>query len=204
MTREDRTKAHQVIREVFKGTFETSAKEIPGEPNQRIALKWSKGGPATRRPEKPKGNSSPLVRLELDANQVDTSDRPKPPPYIHFTLHKTNRDTQDCLSHLSRALGCKPQDLSVCGTKDKRAVTVQRVCFKRSGKNLVGVWRTANGIRPGRRTEQQAVEERGERGSRIGDLEYSDKYLELGMLKGNHFAITLRYVVPPRVPAHSS
>jgi tRNA pseudouridine13 synthase len=84
--------------------------------------------------------------------------------------------------------------LSVCGTKDKRAVTVQRVCFKRSGKNLVGVWRTANGIRPGRRTEQQAVEERGERGSRIGDLEYSDKYLELGMLKGNHFAITLRYV----------
>jgi len=61
---------------------------------------------------------------------------------------------------------------------------------------LVGVWRTANGIRPGRRTEQQAVEERGERGSRIGDLEYSDKYLELGMLKGNHFAITLRYVFP--------
>jgi len=82
----------------------------------------------------------------------------------------------------------------VCGTKDKRAVTVQRVCFKRSGKNLVGVWRTANGIRPGRRTEQQAVEERGERGCRIGDLEYSDKYLELGMLKGNYFAITLRYV----------
>jgi tRNA pseudouridine13 synthase len=58
----------------------------------------------------------------------------------------------------------------------------------------VGVWRTANGIRPGRRTEQQAIEERGERGSRIGDLVYSDKYLELGMLKGNNFAITLRYV----------
>ena len=38
----------------------------------------------------------------------------------------------------------------------------------------------------------QAEEERGERGARIGDLAYSDKYLELGMLKGNHFAITLR------------
>ena len=64
MTREDRTKAHQVIREVFKGTFETSAKEIPGEENQRIALKWSKGGPATRRPEKPKGKSSSIVNSE--------------------------------------------------------------------------------------------------------------------------------------------
>jgi tRNA(Glu) U13 pseudouridine synthase TruD len=58
----------------------------------------------------------------------------------------------------------------------------------------MGVWKAANGIRPGRKTEKQAVEERGERGSRIGDLVYSDKYLELGMLKGNHFAITLRYV----------
>jgi hypothetical protein len=125
---------------------------------------------------------------------TDQSDRPKPPPYIHFTLHKTNRDTQDCLSHLSRALGCRTQDLTVCGTKDKRAVTVQRVCFKRSGKNLMGVWKGANGIRPGKKTERQAVEERGERGSRVGDLVYSDKYLELGMLKGNHFAITLRYV----------
>lgn len=37
-----------------------------------------------------------------------------------------------------------------------------------------------------------AVTERGERGTRIGDVEYSDKYLELGMLKGNHFTITLR------------
>jgi tRNA pseudouridine13 synthase len=49
-----------------------------------------------------------------------------------------------------------------------------------------------NGIRPGKRTEKQAMEERGDRGTRIGDLEYSGKYLELGMLKGNHFVITLR------------
>lgn len=125
---------------------------------------------------------------------TEESDKPKAPPYIHFTLHKTNRDTQDCIAHLSRALGCNANDVSVCGTKDKRAVTVQKVCFKRRGKNLLAVWKSANNIRHGRNTEKQAVQERGERGARIGDLEYSDKYLELGMLKGNHFAITLRYV----------
>lgn len=132
-----------------------------------------------------------------DDRTAEESDKPRPPPYIHFTLHKTNRDTQDCITHLSRALGCQANDLSVCGTKDKRAVTVQRVCFKRRGKNLLAVWKSANNIRPGRNTEAHAVQERGDRGARIGDLEYSDKYLELGMLRGNHFAITLRYVHSP-------
>jgi hypothetical protein len=55
MTREDRTKAHQVIRETFRGSFETSAREIAGEENQRIAIKWSRGGNQSRRAEKPKG-----------------------------------------------------------------------------------------------------------------------------------------------------
>lgn len=38
------------------------------------------------------------------------------------------------------------------------------------------------------------VEERGDRGVRVGDFEYFDKYLELGMLKGNRFLIILRNV----------
>jgi len=49
-----------------------------------------------------------------------------------------------------------------------------------------------NGIKLGRRTEESATMERAERGCRIGDLEYSNDYLELGMLKGNQFVITLR------------
>lgn len=100
----------------------------------------------------------------------------------------------DALSHLQRLLNVQVKDLTVCGTKDKRAVTVQRVCLKRSGRNLQTVWRALNGVKQGWRTEQQAVEERGDRGVRVGDFEYSDKYLELGMLKGNRFLITLRNV----------
>lgn len=100
----------------------------------------------------------------------------------------------DCLSHIGRMLNVHSKDLSVCGTKDKRAVTVQRVCLKRGNHTLEGAWRAVNGIKAGRRTEEEAIAERGERGTRIGDLSYSAKLLDLGKLKGNHFTITLRYV----------
>ena len=86
------------------------------------------------------------------------------------------------------------KDLCVSGTKDKRGVTTQRVSLKRNGKILQDVWKVVNGI-TGRRTIEQALTERGERGIRIGDLAYRKGFLELGMLKGNAFVITLRWVI---------
>ncbi|KAG8985418.1 hypothetical protein FRB90_004716 [Tulasnella sp. 427] len=50
----------------------------------------------------------------------------------------------------------------------------------------------ANGLKGRGRTEEQALKERGERGIRIGHLEYKNGFLELGMLSGNCFVITLR------------
>lgn len=114
------------------------------------------------------------------------------PPYIHFTLQKTNRDTQDALSHLSRVLHVNVKDLSVAGTKDKRGVTVQRVSLKRGNKTVEDVWKMANG-QGGRKSLKEALTERGERGIRIADLNYRKASLELGMLKGNAFLITLRF-----------
>ncbi|ORY23532.1 pseudouridine synthase [Naematelia encephala] len=168
--KEERTAAHQAIRELFKGLFESSSKDSPE--GSRLVIKWSRG----------------------NARRYDAGNKRKLPDYIHFTLQKANRETQDALGHIGRLLQCHSKDLSVCGTKDKRAVTVQRVCLRRGNRNLVQVWKAVNGLKMGRRTEQTAVTERAERGTRIGDLEYSDRYLELGMLKGNHFLITLRNV----------
>lgn len=125
------------------------------------------------------------------------SARSNTPPYIHFTLQKTNRETMDCLGHISRVLKVHTKDLNVCGTKDKRAVTVQRVSLKRGNWTIENVWRAINGVsigeRVGRRTVEEALTKRGDRGARIGDLCYARKQLDLGMLKGNHFTITLRY-----------
>jgi tRNA pseudouridine13 synthase len=113
------------------------------------------------------------------------------PPYIHFTLQKTNRDTQDALLHISRLLRVNIKDLSVAGTKDKRGVTIQRVSLKRGNKTVEDVWKMANSI-GGRRTLENALKQRGERGVRVADLNYRKASLELGMLKGNAFVITLR------------
>jgi tRNA pseudouridine13 synthase len=106
-------------------------------------------------------------------------------------MQKTNRDTQDALGHLSRLLHVGIKDLSVAGTKDKRGVTVQRVSLLRNNKTIEDVWRIANNV-GSRRTIQDAVSQRGERGIRIADLNYRKASLELGMLKGNAFVITLR------------
>lgn len=114
------------------------------------------------------------------------------PPYIHFTLQKTNRDTQDALGHLSRILHVNIKDLGVAGTKDKRGVTVQRVSLKRNGKTVEDIWRLANG-QSGQKSFEHALKQRGERGIRIADLNYRRAGLELGMLKGNAFIVTLRY-----------
>ena len=83
------------------------------------------------------------------------------------------------------------KDLSTAGTKDKRGVTVQRVALRRGAKTVEDIWRSANGV-PSRRTAEEAVQERGEHGIRIADLNYRRAALELGMLKGNAFVITLR------------
>lgn len=106
-------------------------------------------------------------------------------------MQKTNRDTQDALGYLSRLLYVSVKDISVAGTKDKRGVTVQRVSLLRHKKTVEDVWRLANNI-GSRRTIQHALSQRGEHGVRIADLHYRKASLELGMLKGNAFVITLR------------
>lgn len=97
------------------------------------------------------------------------------------------------MSKLARSLNVPVKDLCVAGTKDKRGVTTQRVSLKRGRLLINDVWSMANGLKGRGRTEEQAIKERGERGIRIGDLEYTTGFLELGMLKGNCFVITLRY-----------
>lgn len=155
-------------------------------------------------------------------------DQGKYPPYIQFTLHKTNRETQDCISHLASRLGVHPRDLGTAGTKDKRGVTTQLVTLKRYGRTIEEVWDTVNGLHHGRSAgafntrgrgrgrgrggggagflgrEGMAPTDRGERGLRIGDLKYVSEALDLGHLSGNRFCIVLRDVrAPPDVISRS-
>ncbi|KAF8517809.1 pseudouridine synthase [Gautieria morchelliformis] len=181
-SKQERTALHEIIRTLFRGKLETETdpSDAGSEAGQRIVIKWSKT----------KGGS---VKRGNKEEAIARGGRGNPFNYIHFNMQKTNRDAQDSLSHLSRLLHVPAKDLSVAGTKDKRGVTTQRVSFKRNGKTIQDVWKTVNGI-TSRRTVQQATTERGERGIRIGDLAYRKGFLELGMLRGNAFVITLRNV----------
>lgn len=86
----------------------------------------------------------------------------------------------------------------MAGTKDKRGVTVQRVSLKRGGKSVQDIWKLANGATGGRGRKGEdagkAENKRADRGVRVADLNYRKAGLELGMLKGNAFVITLRNV----------
>lgn len=172
---------------------ETDTSTPTSDEGSRIIIKWARqgGGRAGRG-----GDSSKCVMIQSSQflNKYIASTRiPRGtyPPYIHFTLQKTNRDTQDALGHLSRLLHVNIKDLSVAGTKDKRGVTVQRVSLDRHNKTVEDVWKAFNNLGP-RRSIEEVMSQRGERGIRAADFNYRKSSLELGMLKGNAFIITLR------------
>ena len=94
--------------------------------------------------------------------------------YLHFTLYKENKDTMESISWLNRQLRNKPRDFDFAGTKDRRAVTVQRVCVYRIFQDkLLLAGRTL-------------------RSATIGDFKYQPHKLQLGDLAGNEFVITIR------------
>ena len=58
---------------------------------------------------------------------------------------------------------------------------------------MEGIWKVFNG-QNGKKSLEDALKRRGDHGVRIADFNYRKAGLELGMLKGNAFVITLRQV----------
>jgi tRNA pseudouridine13 synthase len=106
--------------------------------------------------------------------------------FLHFTLFKENKDTMEVVSFLAKQLKTKPRDFQFAGTKDRRAVTVQRVSAYRLD------------------AERVANLNRMIRGSQMGDFSYQPQGLELGDLKGNEFVITLRECSFPSIGINHS
>lgn len=214
-SKEERTATHQLIRETFKGRLTTDTLEEVGSEDSnikvsKVRIRWMSKDPS---------------RMRYDHREAPKMD--EHPPYIHFLLQKTNRESQDAMNLVARSLGLlRPgvggskalRDLSVAGTKDKRAVTVQKVAFRRGRRDIDDVWKLLNGVgkpaeavgRGGRGGGQRgsrfgnaggrqksaldAIRSRGDRGIRVGHLEYAHEPLHLGMQQGNEFVIVLRDV----------
>lgn len=170
--RDVRTKIHQELRRIFVSRLESYTDEhgamfISAAP-EKSSNTWGAN---------PNGGRNPGGRDNRESQsggRAKLSWRDLGGEYLHFSLYKENKDTMEVVSFLSRQLQVKPQSFQFAGTKDRRAVTVQRVSVYRVyADRMVAVGRSL-------------------RGAKVGNYEYQQKGLELGELTGNEFVITLR------------
>ena len=118
-----------------------------------------------------------VVRLEAlpsDPPEPETSE------YVHFVLCKENRSTTEALQELASAAGVSPRAFGFRGSKDRRAITTQRV--------------SARGVAPARLLKVNAKWTSSGSRVRIGHLRAAESALSLGEAAGNQFSIVLRDV----------
>jgi tRNA pseudouridine13 synthase len=97
-----------------------------------------------------------------------------PGPFTHFTLVKRNWDTMRAVKEISRGVSMSQKRFSYAGTKDKHAVTSQRVSV-----SDVSIEKLAS-------VRMKDVT--------LKDYSYADHPLALGDLWGNKFTVTVRCV----------
>jgi tRNA pseudouridine13 synthase len=158
-----RTKLHQIIRKYLSSCIESEALEISGEKFilLRCKHKMEKGTSGDWR-----------SRNKWPANLGN---------YLQFTLFKENIDSMSAAHAISKALVSKVDSIQFAGTKDKRAVTAQKVTmYRRKPSDLAKMNRFH--LPPY---------------IRVGDFEYVQEPLRLGALSGNNFGIIMRDIDAP-------
>src|SRR3989338_3739650 len=91
---------------------------------------------------------------------------------LHLDFEKINKDMNFCFSVLSRRLGCSRKRFGYAGLKDKRAITCQRISV----------------FQP----DVQKIESFSGQGMELRNPEWHSHRIEIGMLKGNRFTVTVR------------
>lgn len=158
-----RTDAHQAIRRIFNSSLETTTDSC-GVVILTAATR-SQRRQQNRQANNPSRNHEGLGKLMWEQLGGE---------YLHFTLYKENKDTMEVLSYLASQLRINHKRFQFAGTKDRRAVTVQRMSVYRVKKEAL--------IIAGRKL----------RNAQLSSFEYYQAGLELGQLLGNEFVITLR------------
>lgn len=112
--------------------------------------------------------------VPIDASGLELDALSSPGRYLHFTLRKTNWETHRVVKELAKRCGVSQKRFSFAGTKDKRAVTAQRVSvLEVSAEKLATV------------SLKDVV---------LSDFAYADDPISLGTLWGNRFTIVVRDV----------
>ncbi|XP_015669146.1 pseudouridylate synthase 7 homolog [Protobothrops mucrosquamatus] len=153
-TKEKRTIIHQAVKSLFPG-LETKTETQDGK--KCIVAYHAAGKKSLANPRK---HSWPKSRGN----------------YCHFVLYKENKDTMDAINVLSKYLRVKPTIFSYMGTKDKRAITVQKIAvLKITAQRLAHLNKCLMNCK-------------------LGNFSYKNHPLKLGELQGNHFTVGLRNI----------
>lgn len=93
-------------------------------------------------------------------------------PFLHLTLEKYNWDTLRAVKELARSLRISEKRIGFAGTKDKRALTTQRISvYGKTVEDFSGV------------SIKDIV---------LRDFSYEEDSIGLGSLSGNRFTVTIR------------
>ncbi|KAJ3186299.1 hypothetical protein HDU85_007739 [Gaertneriomyces sp. JEL0708] len=159
--KEQRRNVHSVIRDAFGDVLDTTGTQ---EGEIVFTPKIEEGGDRRNRGK----NRAP----SKGTHRGVTKER-----YLEFTLVKEGSDTLSAVNTISRMLRIKSKDFSYAGTKDRKAVTTQKMTlFRTSAERLF------------------ALNKGLPSGLRVGDFRYRKTSMGLGDLSGNHFKIALRDV----------
>ncbi|KAI1378213.1 pseudouridine synthase [Hypoxylon crocopeplum] len=156
-----RSRVHSEVRRIFGGKLDTLT-DADGSIKATIAGKGNRQWGTRSRNDGPRNK-------EQNAGQGNDG------KFLHFTLYKENRDTIEAINHIARTLNLKPSFFGTAGTKDRRAVTAQRVSMRR-------------------RNPQTLVFLNNERvfGVKIGDFKFENYPIQLGQHSGNEFVIVVK------------
>jgi tRNA pseudouridine13 synthase len=154
---------------VAKGVYSTACRGIGGQIKRRYAdfvVEERTAGGSLCRAERfvgeREGGKSPLVVPE---NREEKD-------FLHLDLEKINLDLNLCIGKIARFLQCSKKRVGYAGLKDKRAVTCQRISlYKPNVERLLAF---------------------NSRGIDLRNPEWSSERIEIGMLLGNRFTVTIR------------
>ncbi|KAH8653448.1 pseudouridine synthase [Xylariales sp. PMI_506] len=157
--KDTRKRIHSEVRRIFSSKIETisdSAGIISAQAMTRVGKQRSRG------------------LHNRDRQNQQNGDQKQKGKYLHFSLYKENKDTMEAISHMARMLKMTPNMFGTAGTKDRRAVTVQRVSIRsRDPRRITHINDKITGVK-------------------IGDFEFSNKNIFLGSHNGNEFNIVLK------------
>eukprot|EP00186_Timspurckia_oligopyrenoides_P000499 CAMPEP_0182446370 /NCGR_PEP_ID=MMETSP1172-20130603/4155_1 /TAXON_ID=708627 /ORGANISM="Timspurckia oligopyrenoides, Strain CCMP3278" /LENGTH=699 /DNA_ID=CAMNT_0024642287 /DNA_START=2200 /DNA_END=4296 /DNA_ORIENTATION=+ len=190
-----RTQVHHVIRELFSNLQSEMLIDTESSSIKQILVSRKASNSDSRKRASDDQVLSGKERVRKHARTERDSDRFNrlfgdeqdwKNGYVHAVLAKVNVDTTDAISRLSRLLHIGVKYIGHAGTKDKRAVTYQRI----SVKGLHGA--------------KLAALNQHLRDMRIGNIDASPskKGLQLGQLYGNRFTIVLRHLAVQNESGH--